>query len=108
MPSKFYKYQGLGNDFIILDGRNYDFEYIKQNAAISVSYDSIEKTVLHLITNSDFRNEISENARAFTKKLEIVVFLSWSKPPIGCVSVVCVMDIRFPKELLLHCFFRCF
>ena len=53
---------------IILDGRNYDFEYIKQNAAISVSYDSIEKTVLRLITNSDFRNEISENARAFTKK----------------------------------------
>ena len=53
---------------IILDGRNYDFEYIKQNAALSVSYDSIEKTVLRLITNSDFRNEISENARTFTKK----------------------------------------
>ena len=53
---------------IILDGRNYDFEYIKQNAAISVSYDSIEKTVLRLITNSDFRNEISENATTFTKK----------------------------------------
>ena len=53
---------------IILDGKNYDFEYIKQNAAISVSYDSIEKTVLRLITNSDFRNEISENARTFTKK----------------------------------------
>jgi len=53
---------------IILDGREYDFEYIKQNAAISVSYDSIEKTVLHLLTNSDFRNEISENAKSFTKK----------------------------------------
>ena len=53
---------------IILDGRNYDFEYIKQNAAISVPYDSIEKTVLRLITNSDFRNEISENAITFTKK----------------------------------------
>ena len=53
---------------IILDGRNYDFEYIKQNAAISVPYDSIEKTVLRLITNSDFRKEISENARTFTKK----------------------------------------
>ena len=53
---------------IILDGRNYDFEYIKQNAAISVSYDSIEKTILRLITNSDFRNEISQNAKSFTKR----------------------------------------
>ncbi len=53
---------------IILDGKNYDFEYIKQNAAISVDYDSIEKIVLRLITDSNFRNEISNNAKSFTKK----------------------------------------
>ena len=53
---------------IILDDRNYDFEYIKQNAAIAVSYDSIEKVVLQLITDSNYRSEISRNAISFTKK----------------------------------------
>ena len=53
---------------IILDGKNYNFEYIKKNAAISVSYDSIEETLLHLINDSEFRKEISENAQSFTKK----------------------------------------
>ena len=53
---------------ITLDGKNYDFEYIKKNAAISASYDSIEKTVLHLVNDSKFRKEISENALIFTKK----------------------------------------
>lgn len=53
---------------IILDGKKYDFEYIKKNAAISISYDSIEKTVLHLVNDSKFRNEIGENAQTFTKK----------------------------------------
>ena len=53
---------------IILDGKKYDFDYIKQNAAISISYDSIEKTVLHLVNDSKFRKEISENAQTFTKK----------------------------------------
>ena len=41
---------------------------LKKNAAISISYDSIEKTVLHLVNDSKFRNEIGENAQTFTKK----------------------------------------
>ena len=53
---------------INLDDRNYDFEYIRQKAAIAVSHDSIEKVVLQLINNSSFRDEISRNAISFTKK----------------------------------------
>ena len=53
---------------IILDDRVYDFEYIKQNAAVATSYDSIDEILSNLIDNSEYRKKISSNALLFTKQ----------------------------------------
>jgi spore coat polysaccharide biosynthesis predicted glycosyltransferase SpsG len=53
---------------IILDGKVYDFEYIKQNAAVATSYDSIDEILSNLIDNSEYRKKIGSNALLFSKQ----------------------------------------
>ena len=53
---------------IVLDRKFFDFKYIKENAAVSIPYDKIEKVISKLINDVSYREELSKNAIHFTKK----------------------------------------
>ena len=54
---------------IILDDKFFDFEYIKQNAVVTISDKSdLEKELLKILNDDEFRNELSNNSKKFTRK----------------------------------------
>ena len=53
---------------VVLDDKFYDFEYIKNEAVISISPDQIENEINKLTNDSVYREKISKNAIVFTKE----------------------------------------
>ena len=51
---------------IILDGNFFNFQYVKDNAVVSLSDQSdLEKNLDEILFNNDFRNELSKNGKNF-------------------------------------------
>ena len=53
---------------IVLDGKMYEFEYIKQNAVIAIPITSdLEKEIKQILFNKELRENLTINSRKFVK-----------------------------------------